>query len=85
MDRRRLVAAMLEGHPLCAASLKGVCTGYATEVHEVLSRARGGDILDPDNCLALCHSCHRWVTEHPREATELGLLRSQYEKSRQGP
>lgn len=49
---------------------------YWTELHEVLSRARGGSPLDKDNILALCSPCHRWVTTHPAEATALGLLRS---------
>ncbi len=48
----------------------------STEVHEVVSRARGGDILDPDNCRALCHECHIWITTHPAQATEEGWLKS---------
>lgn len=27
-------------------------------VHEVVSRARGGDELDPGNCQLLCYGCH---------------------------
>lgn len=79
VDRRRLVAAMLEAEPLCQAALRGVCTGVAVDVHEVLTRARGGSILDESNCMTICPACHRWVTEHPREAVELGLMKNSWE------
>ncbi len=46
----------------------------STQVHEKLTRARGGDITDKDNCVALCRACHRWVHEHPAAATEEGWL-----------
>jgi hypothetical protein len=29
--------------------------------------------LEPELCLGMCRPCHRWVTEHPRHAQELGL------------
>jgi 5-methylcytosine-specific restriction endonuclease McrA len=44
------------------------------EVHEVKSRGRGGSYLDPGNCVAVCQSHHDWITEHPVEARDLGLL-----------
>ncbi|KKN75625.1 hypothetical protein LCGC14_0378630 [marine sediment metagenome] len=55
--RRPFVAEFLEKHPWCQRC--GIPPGRsvgnrATEVHEVVSRARGGDILDPENCRALC-------------------------------
>ena len=71
--RRELVAEMLQDAP-CGARLDG-CTGTATEVHELLSRARGGDINDRENCSALCANCHRWITEHPAAALAMGWLR----------
>lgn len=46
-----------------------------TELHEVLTRARGGDPTDPDNILCLCLWCHKFVTENEREARRLGLVR----------
>ncbi|ASR83968.1 HNH endonuclease [Arthrobacter phage Shrooms] len=46
-----------------------------TDMHEVLSRGRGGDPTDPENILCLCRWCHHWVTVNPKAATELGLLR----------
>lgn len=46
-----------------------------SEVHEILTRARGGDPTDPDNQLCLCLYCHKWITEHETEARALGLVR----------
>lgn len=55
------------------------CTVRTKHVHEVLRRSAGGSILDKDNLLALCETCHRFCHEHPRIARELGLLVSRYE------
>lgn len=68
-ERVPFVKAFLEAHPICQR-----CSFEAsTEVHEVKSRSRGGSILDEDNCRALCHVCHRFVTEHPRQAEAEGF------------
>lgn len=75
--RRQLVAELLGEHPIC----QRCGAARSTEVHEVLSRARGGSILDRDNCRALCHRCHRWITEHPQQATDEGWLRHSWEAS----
>jgi hypothetical protein len=53
------------------------CSRRSTELHEPLTRARGGDILDKYNTVAICRNCHNWVHDHPESATKLGLLRSQ--------
>lgn len=47
-----------------------------TEMHEVLTRGRGGDPTDPDNILCLCSECHRWITTHETDARALGLVRA---------
>lgn len=52
------------------------CGQTSVELHEPLTRARGGSILDPANTVAICRSCHDWVHDHSTAATELGLLRS---------
>ena len=52
------------------------CNGLAIELHEPLTRARGGSILDPANTVAICRPCHDWIHAHPAAATDLGLLRS---------
>ena len=73
--RRRLVGRLLEERPVC----ERCHSARSTEVHELLSRARGGSITDEANCAALCHSCHAWITTNPAAATAEGWLRSQYE------
>ncbi len=57
-----------------------LCGGDAVEVHEILRRSAGGDILDDKNVLAVCAFGHRWIHEHPKLARELGLLRSRYDQ-----
>lgn len=59
-QRRKLVADMLAPGTVCERCR----SAWATEVHELLSRARGGSILDRDNCVALCHDCHAGITDH---------------------
>ena len=54
------------------------CKGRSTELHEPLMRSRGGSILDPDNTVAVCRNCHRWIHDNPTDATRLGLLESQH-------
>lgn len=56
------------------------CGRRSTEVHEKLKRSRGGSILDPENVLALCHSCHRFTESEPRLATLAGMLTPSWEK-----
>ena len=60
-----------DGH-LCQARLPG-CWVTATDVHEVLSRGRGGSITDPENCLALCRPCHKFITENPMWSKDQGF------------
>jgi hypothetical protein len=55
------------------------CSITAVDVHEMLTRARGGSIVDESNVLALCRSCHDWIHANPKRATELSFLRSQYD------
>lgn len=57
----------------CQAQIPG-CSFHATDVHELKSRARGGSILEDANCISLCRTCHAWITEHPKWATERGFL-----------
>jgi 5-methylcytosine-specific restriction endonuclease McrA len=76
VERRKLVAEILEQYPSCQR-----CEiQRSTEVHEILSRARGGSILDKNNCVALCHSCHHWITTNPLAATAQGWLKHSWEK-----
>ena len=80
--RRKFVKEFLEKHPWCQRCLvtpwtyAGQKVNRSTEVHEVVTRARGGDILDEDNCRALCSEDHQWVHAHPAQATAEGFLAS---------
>jgi len=81
-ERARVRAEVLARDEVCRASTLGLgpCARYGDraplEVHEIVPRGRGGDWLDPDNCAALCPKHHDYVTDHPAEATDLGLLAS---------
>lgn len=68
--RANMVAAFGET-PACAAQLAG-CKGWASDAHEVKSRARGGSITDPTNVKPLCRPCHTYITEHPAWAEANG-------------
>lgn len=82
--RAAFVERILEERPRCEFSYQvggggsdptmHMCVERSEHVHEKLTRARGGDILDPQNVLAVCAWHHRWIHEHPLQATELGLL-----------
>jgi len=67
-----------DAHALFAAGAN--CQRFATEVHEIKKRSRGGSILDSDNCLALCHNCHRFTEDEPRLATLAGMLRPSWNR-----
>lgn len=51
------------------------CYGRATDIHEPLTRARGGSITDVENTISVCRRCHDWIHAHPEIATDLGLLK----------
>lgn len=75
-ERRKLVKRLLEERYWCARCwVQWSWMERSTEIHELLSRARGGDILDETNLVALCSPCHLWVTTHPQQATAEGWLR----------
>lgn len=78
VQRRRLVALILEEVPTC----QKCHVARSTEVHELVSRARGGSIIDRSNCVALCHRCHSWITTHPREATAQGWMLHSWDRDR---
>ena len=71
--RRNFVKGLLELRPLCEAQIPYVCRMVAVDVHEILTRARGGSIIDEDNCLCLCRACHIFVTDNPAFSNEKGF------------
>ena len=58
---------------------KAVCDGRAVDIHEPLTRARGGSILDVKNTMAVCRKCHTWIHDNPEASKVLGLLKSNYD------
>lgn len=56
------------------------CTRKAQDVHEILARSAGGDILDEDNCMPVCRRCHCWIGDHAALATHAGLRKSRYKR-----
>jgi 5-methylcytosine-specific restriction endonuclease McrA len=66
--RRVLVATLLEDRPWCEIRWDDRCQGRAVDVDEVLSRGRGGDYCDPDNCQTACRPCHAAKHNYPIEA-----------------
>ena len=82
-QRRTMVREELTRRELCEAGAtirfgghRSLCAGLAVDLHEPLTRARGGSILDPANTVAVCRSCHDWIHAHPAAAASIGLLRS---------
>lgn len=70
--RRKVVDALFPDRPECA--VQG-CIRLADDVHEPLTRGRGGSIVDPENMQPLCRTCHTLITdEQPAWAYDLGLL-----------
>jgi hypothetical protein len=75
VDRRILVAAMLEAWPVCQA--QWVCNGArAVDVHERLKRSRGGSITDANHghMVTVCRRCHEMTETLPAEATRRRML-----------
>ena len=56
----------LMNHPLCDICEKEHRITPAEEVHHIVPLIEGGARLDPDNCQALCHSCHSKITANWR-------------------
>ena len=86
-ERRRLVEHVLRTRPRCEAGAListtqpgFVCGGYSVDVHEPLTRARGGSIVDEYNTVSLCRRCHDWIHAHPAEALSVGLLRNSWDR-----
>jgi hypothetical protein len=80
VDRRALVERLLEDRPWCEACLVYSNNDYsqlaiqkATDLHEIVNRSGGGDILDESIIVVVCPTCHARIGEDPKEAERLGL------------
>lgn len=60
------------------------CKSEASDGHEPLTRARQGSITDPKNIRLVCRVHHRWIHDHPAEATAEGWLVSGHRQVRKG-
>lgn len=76
-ERRPLVERLLRERPRCQFE---ECNDRSTEIHEVVTRARGGSILDESNCMALCHDHHAYITVNPKWAQENGYMKHSWER-----
>ncbi len=84
-QRRAVIKKVLEHRKACEAGRligtvdnKHRCSGQPDDIHEPLTRARGGSIVDPANMVVVCRLCHDWIHVNPRLATSVGLLVSAY-------
>lgn len=59
------------------AALRG-CTWKSTEVHELLSRARGDSIVEDANCMSSCAECVGWIGGNKRLARMAGMATRRY-------
>lgn len=66
----KLRRQFLDANPWCQYPLE--CGEPATEVHHRKGRV-GALLLNMLHWSALCHDHHRYVTEHPQHAYELGI------------
>jgi hypothetical protein len=87
-QRRTFVREQLKARPNCEAGpiiskfyetspllVKYKCNNNAVDIHEPLTRARGGSIVDVDNSMAVCRMCHDWIHRNPQLAADLHLLK----------
>jgi len=74
-ERRSLVAQMLDEKPVCERCDQA----RSTDIHEVVSRARGGSILDPANLVAWSRQCHSFITQNPLVAHAEGWSKHSWE------
>lgn len=59
-------------HPFCQANIPSICQKATSDVHHIEGRI--GDLyLDESKWAALCRSCHRYITDNPLFAKEIGM------------
>jgi hypothetical protein len=81
VERRALVARMLDEHRICEAQWDDGCTVRTVDVHEILPRSQGGRIVGGSRSeyLVVCRHCHDRIETHPTEAHERGFRRWSWE------
>lgn len=77
-ERRSMKNAMFpDGRPPCIVPWCGL---LADDLHEPLTRARGGSITAPDNAVPTCRGHNSELTEEPAWGYELELLVHAWDK-----
>ena len=59
-----------EHHPVCEARMPG-CDYHTTDVHHMAGR-EGKFLNMVQHWMPVCRSCHRWITDHGKEAKAKG-------------
>ena len=77
----KLAKEYLASHLYCQAKLDG-CMVVASEVHHRQGKI-GNLLTDTTNFMAICRHCHNFITEHSKEAIEMGLSKSRLHKNTQ--
>jgi hypothetical protein len=80
---RRPAVEAIQGTP-CEARISDEvpvvwkCDGIAVDIHEIVSRRQAGNLpLAVElGTMNVCRRCHNWITEHPKEAHEMGYRMS---------
>lgn len=65
-------------NPECQAKCNEYCTGKTDDVHH--KKGRGRYMNNPDYFLAVCRSCHIFITNNPQIAIEKGWSESRLAK-----
>jgi 5-methylcytosine-specific restriction endonuclease McrA len=74
-ERRKLVKELLRDFAAC----QRCSIAYATDVHEIKTRARGGSITDRANLALLCRPCHTYITQNPAIGKAEGWLKNSWD------
>jgi hypothetical protein len=77
-ERRAMANAMFpDGAPPCIVPW---CGQWADDLHEPLTRARGGSIVEPDNAVPTCRRHNSELTGEPPWGYELHLLVHEWDR-----
>lgn len=74
-ERTEVLRPLREAQTWCARCGK---TGLELNGHELLGRAQGGSIVDPENIILLCNPCNVWCEDNPAEAVAQGWKRRRW-------
>jgi hypothetical protein len=80
--RRILVQDLLDQRPLCEVRWNQQCQRVSVDVHEILPRSQGGNIIggDANEYLTTCRWCHDQIDRYPQEAHDRGFRMWSWER-----